>query len=568
MPGKVADVILIIALLALPMLGIIQACGGNGPIAPGRPVDTPEDDDEPVLPGDNHAPTAVLSVVGPEEGATPFTVHLDGSGSFDPDGDPLEYLWIFSDGGSATESIVEHEFVSSGRYDVTLVVTDPHDASDDEGPLTLYSWGLANSPWPKFAHDERNSGVAQFEGPMMDLENADDGGAWSRYWRSGIQNALIEGICVGYDGTVIYAQGDYLRARTSDGAYLWDLPVDSVINTWPAILHDGSIIIGTGTGWVYRTGADGSIIWSINIADELNLTVFGRSAITVDNNGIIYTAYKFEDRQIHDAASDAVLLAISQDGDLVWSAEFKHMAQISPCIGAMNQNRLVPAITPDGNILINGGGNRGTGRLYSSDGNLIVECDYLSYFGGPDWGITIGPPSVGEDSTFVFSHGNLPLFDSDGILIDELTEDNSSNALRPWLSSVGAASPVWGSQGITQLQELDSVPDSLYLATSMFNGLLVNYHVIEGQNILYSYSQYPSRYAAGVTEDSTGIMYVAAGKIFAVSPIQFQTEPPYGPVRYSLWSYGKNNHNLSQPVIGDDRWLYIACGSDILAVGD
>ena len=53
-----ADLAIVLALLGLPLFGAIEACGNNGPIAPGSPGDK--------TPRDNRNPVAVLSVVGPE----------------------------------------------------------------------------------------------------------------------------------------------------------------------------------------------------------------------------------------------------------------------------------------------------------------------------------------------------------------------------------------------------------------------------------------------------------------------------------------------------------------------
>ena len=560
MPGKVADVILIIALLALPMLGIIQACGGNGPIAPGRPVDTPEDDDEPVLPGDNHAPTAVLSVVGPEEGATPFTVHLDGSGSFDPDGDPLEYLWIFSDGGSATESIVEHEFVSSGRYDVTLVVTDPHDASDDEGPLTLYSWGLANSPWPKFAHDERNSGVAQFEGPMMDLENADDGGAWSRYWRSGNEDNLVYGICIGYDGMVVYTQGEWLRAKTADGGYLWDFEAESLISAWPAIAHDGSIIIGTDAGRMHRIDADGNLIWSTNFDAEIGRGLHLWSAVNIDSNGTIYVGGIQYTTGYQSSVHEGKLIAVTLNGNLRWVGDLGEHHFTTGFAYPQAVERIVPAITPSGNIVVNGK----PARLFSPDGSLVTELDYRIGTATA----TVGPPSVNPEGVIVAGYGRCPMFTPTGEyhmdLFGELLYFSSSGqGYAGWMQS-----PVFGSDGICQVQRFYQGGDEIILATRTANGRL---HTLDLLTLEYEpIDEYLENITiAGATEDAYGRIYASCLGIHAISPIRYQSVFPYAPKRFSLWTYSKEGgHFMTPPVIGNDRWLYVGYGNDIMAVGD
>ena len=88
-------------------------------------------------------PTASLSV-SPESGDPPLEVTLDGSGSFDPEGGPLDYLWDFGDGGSAetTEPVVTHTY-AEGAYTATLRVRD--EAHQVSSPVTAFV-SVGNSP--------------------------------------------------------------------------------------------------------------------------------------------------------------------------------------------------------------------------------------------------------------------------------------------------------------------------------------------------------------------------------------------------------------------------------------
>lgn len=74
-------------------------------------------------------PVAAITAV-PTAGNAPLAVHFDGSGSVDPDGDPLTYEWNFGDGiGSSTEAAPSHVYTVPGSYIATLVVSDAENVS-------------------------------------------------------------------------------------------------------------------------------------------------------------------------------------------------------------------------------------------------------------------------------------------------------------------------------------------------------------------------------------------------------------------------------------------------------
>ena len=52
------------------------------------------------------------------------TVTFDASGSEDPDGEIVEYLWEFGDGESSRREVATHVYERQGEYNVTLTVTD------------------------------------------------------------------------------------------------------------------------------------------------------------------------------------------------------------------------------------------------------------------------------------------------------------------------------------------------------------------------------------------------------------------------------------------------------------
>jgi glucose/arabinose dehydrogenase/PKD repeat protein len=80
----------------------------------------------------NQPPTAVFTA-NPTNGPAPLTVSFDGTGSSDPEGNPLSYSWdLNGDGtfGDATGSTASYTYTVAGVYHPSLQVTDDHGASD------------------------------------------------------------------------------------------------------------------------------------------------------------------------------------------------------------------------------------------------------------------------------------------------------------------------------------------------------------------------------------------------------------------------------------------------------
>ena len=94
----------------------------------------------------NNAPQAVASA-SPTSGPAPLTVQFTGSGSSDPDGDPITYSWdLNGDGtyGDATTANPSFTYTTAGTRQVTLRVTDSRGASSVSAPVTI-TVGTANT---------------------------------------------------------------------------------------------------------------------------------------------------------------------------------------------------------------------------------------------------------------------------------------------------------------------------------------------------------------------------------------------------------------------------------------
>ena len=87
----------------------------------------------------NQPPVAVATA-NPTSGAAPLTVNFDGSGSSDPDGDPITYAWDLDGDGLYDDSTAAQPtftYTQSGTYTARLQVTDSPGASSVSGPIAI-----------------------------------------------------------------------------------------------------------------------------------------------------------------------------------------------------------------------------------------------------------------------------------------------------------------------------------------------------------------------------------------------------------------------------------------------
>ena len=71
------------------------------------------------------------------DGHAGVTLSFDGQASRDDDGKILHYQWDFGDGDRETGMTVSHAYLSAGRYQVTLTVTDDRGAADRASRFVL-----------------------------------------------------------------------------------------------------------------------------------------------------------------------------------------------------------------------------------------------------------------------------------------------------------------------------------------------------------------------------------------------------------------------------------------------
>lgn len=86
------------------------------------------DDIEIAVESDTKPPVAVVD--GPYTSLPGEAVAMSATGSSDPDGDALTYLWSFGDGAAAAGLDVSHTYAQAGGYTVRLIVRDVRGLAD------------------------------------------------------------------------------------------------------------------------------------------------------------------------------------------------------------------------------------------------------------------------------------------------------------------------------------------------------------------------------------------------------------------------------------------------------
>jgi PKD repeat protein len=126
--------------------------------------------------GANNPPMAVATA-NPTSGPTPLTVQFNGSGSADPDGDPITYSWDLNGDGTYGDSTAinpSFTYSTAGTYTVALKVTDSHGAATVSAPVTI-TVGSGNTP-PSPVLDSPSSNLTWAVGDTINFSgHATDG---------------------------------------------------------------------------------------------------------------------------------------------------------------------------------------------------------------------------------------------------------------------------------------------------------------------------------------------------------------------------------------------------------
>lgn len=194
----------------------------------------------------NRAPTAALTALVQGD-----QVYVDGSGSSDPDGDPLAYHWDFGDGATAQGATASHRYATVGDPVVTLTV--------DDGQATATAQETVTIAPPPFEATFRQSGNVNpwwvevrvdADGALAKVEARHNDGAWQtlelRHWGAWAKsfNAPAGGTmtyrATDSHGQTAQAQQPWLAAQATPAFTATFTPTSSVNPWWVEVKVDAS----------------------------------------------------------------------------------------------------------------------------------------------------------------------------------------------------------------------------------------------------------------------------------------------------------------------------------------
>jgi len=154
-----------------------------------------------VADGSNLPPTAVAEA-NPTEGDEPLQVNFDGTGSSDPDQDPLTYSWDWDDGtADGSGATPSHTFTDDGTYSVMLTVDDGNGGVDSDTVVITVN---AVSSGPSLTNGDFSNGLTGWSqwtdrGDISFSDNAGrghitgnniNGGLWQQFNTGGVSTVI------------------------------------------------------------------------------------------------------------------------------------------------------------------------------------------------------------------------------------------------------------------------------------------------------------------------------------------------------------------------------------------
>lgn len=378
-------------------------------------------------------------------------------------------------------------------------------------PAQKIASGLANSAWPKYQGDVRNTGQSRFVGPhtanIKWISTVGPG--------SSIPTSPVIGpngtIYAGFSGRSKDTHESIFALDPSDGSVKWrrDLARDHIKST-PAVGSDGTVYMGSQDTNVYALSpADGSVKWA-------SRTGHWASTPTIGADGTVFVG-----------SWDESLYALDpRDGTVKWKQATD--IGIASC----------PAISPDGTIYV-GGIGFGVLAVNSTDGS--VKWRY------PAGGFSESDLKSGRQLTVVSS----PAVGSNGTIYVGATEGKLRDGRILSLTPNGTVK--WSAKfdGTPYRCPAISAKGTVYAVISRGDSCAVYALRASDGNVKW---KFPTGSSAGssVTIGADGIVYFGCTdkRVYALKPSD-------GTV---LWKYTTGDGVVGSPAIGTDGTVYIGSG--------
>jgi len=232
--------------------------------------------------GGNTAPTANA---GPDQSGTVGQVlTFNGSGSSDPEGDPLTYSWTFGDGGTGSGSIVTHAYSTAGTFLVTLTVSDGSLTDDDTATATISSVGGGTTMLFASNGTQSYPGLASVQNEDVVRYSSSSGAFTLEFDGSdvGVGGGALDGFCKLPDGDFLVSFTDPLAIAGMTGGPGGSTTADDsdVVRFTPSSL--GTTTSGVWT--FYFDGSDVGLTSSSEDVDCVGLNASGQLLVSVTSS--------------------------------------------------------------------------------------------------------------------------------------------------------------------------------------------------------------------------------------------------------------------------------------------
>lgn len=118
---------------------------------------------------------------------------------------------------------------------------------------------MTSHPWPMFQKDIAHSGLTTVDGPSEA----------SLLWEFNLGSTTSSSPTVAEDGTIyIGTNSGYLIAVDQNGSELWRYNTGAPINAAPAILTSGDICVGTSAGKLVLVSSAGTEKWNFEASGQ------------------------------------------------------------------------------------------------------------------------------------------------------------------------------------------------------------------------------------------------------------------------------------------------------------